>query len=200
MRDGIRTGCGLLEVVVPQIVMFGMCFDFYNTPPQVIYNQAEHQNRSLIHDLTIFVCGCRQRCGPVHPTHIQRVSNAYPTHIQHISNVYPMCIQCVSNAYPPTRIQRVSYIFRMRLDCQSASKKKGMILIVRSLVFDNFHTWSADLDIELCLESDLDSQKLDIEGESTLDSSQSSISVNRLDIGPISRLDGLLCGKAVYAI
>ena len=68
-----------------------------------------------------------------------------------------------------------------------------MILIVRSLVFDNFHTLSADLDIELCLESDLDSQKLDIEGESTLDSSQSSISVNRLDIGPISRLDGLLC-------
>ena len=104
-----------------------------------------------------------------------------------------MCIQCVSNAYPPTRIQRVSYIFRMWLDCQSASKKKGMILIVRSLVFDHFHTLSADLDIELCLESDLDSQKLDIEGESTLDSSQSSISVNRLDIGPISRLDGLLC-------
>ena len=81
----------------------------------------------------------------------------------------------------------------MWLDCQSASKKNGMILIVRSLVFDNFHTLSADLDIELCLESDLDSQKLDIEGESTLDSSQSSISVNRLDIGPISRLDGLLC-------
>ena len=85
----------------------------------------------------------------------------------------------------------------MWLDCQSASKKNGMILIVRSLVFDNFHTLSADLDIELCLESDLDSQKLDIEGESTLDSSQSSISVNRLDIGPISRLDGLLCGRTI---
>jgi hypothetical protein len=59
MRDGIRTGCGLLEVGVPQIVMFGMCFDFYNTPPQVIYNQAEHQNRSLSLDVEARFFGSR---------------------------------------------------------------------------------------------------------------------------------------------